>query len=135
MPVKQARMREMASQALSPFPLGPNNTKSNAFHDIENAHGPEQQSHKVHPRTRRPEADSHLIGDETGLQGVFNRSMGYIVGTVLKAQSLDEEFADFKCLGNTYANTPDSILVASSHGHKNPSRRQSASTLRRIVGG
>ncbi|KAJ5562355.1 hypothetical protein N7535_003193 [Penicillium sp. DV-2018c] len=35
MPVQQARMREMASQALSPLPLGPNNTKSNAFDDIE----------------------------------------------------------------------------------------------------
>ncbi|KAJ5142876.1 uncharacterized protein N7515_001663, partial [Penicillium bovifimosum] len=48
------------------------------------SHGPEQQSHKVHPRIRRPEADSHLIDDEAGLQCVFNHSMGYIVGKVLK---------------------------------------------------
>ncbi|KAJ5919737.1 hypothetical protein N7454_009572 [Penicillium verhagenii] len=34
-----------------------------------------------------------------------------MVGKILKAQSIDLEFADFKCLGNPYANTPDSILM------------------------
>ncbi|GAB1199651.1 hypothetical protein APSETT444_009008 [Aspergillus pseudonomiae] len=35
MPAMQARARKVASQALPPFSLGPNHTKSNALHDIE----------------------------------------------------------------------------------------------------
>lgn len=34
MPAKQARVREISSQALPPPPLGPNHTKSNAIHNI-----------------------------------------------------------------------------------------------------
>ncbi|KAJ5273886.1 hypothetical protein N7478_009011 [Penicillium angulare] len=130
MPAKQARVREIASQALPPFLLGPNHTKSNALHDIEfvgelhrwsnflrfveNEIQGQRWSTKVIKYTHRlgnPEAESQVIGDETGLQGVFSHSVGFMVGKILKAQSIDLEFADFKCLGNHYANTPDSILM------------------------
>jgi hypothetical protein len=37
--------------------------------------------------------------------------VGFIVGKILEALSIDLEFADFKCLGRSYANTPDSILM------------------------
>jgi hypothetical protein len=130
MPAKQARVRAVASQALPPLPLGPNHTKSNALHDIEfvgELHSwsnflrfvetyvqDQRWSNKVIKYTHGlgdPEAESQLIGDETGLQGVFNHSVGFMVGKILNAQSIDLEFADFKCLGNPYANTPDSILM------------------------
>lgn len=35
MPARQARVREVASQALPPLSLGPKHSKSNALHDIE----------------------------------------------------------------------------------------------------
>ncbi|KAJ5956006.1 hypothetical protein N7501_010285 [Penicillium viridicatum] len=109
MPAKQARVREVASQALPPLPFGPNHTKSSAIHNIEYVgeihrwsnflrfvetyvHG-QRWSNRVIKYTHRllgdPEAESYLIGDET-------------------------EFADFKCLGNPYANTPDSIMMTTN---------------------
>ena len=57
-----------------------------------------------------PKLEPQLIGDKTGLQGLFDHSVGFVAGKILKAQSIDLAFADFKCLGNPYANTPDSIL-------------------------
>ncbi|KAJ5273130.1 hypothetical protein N7478_008255 [Penicillium angulare] len=48
----------------------------------------EKWSQKVIKCIRRlesPEAKSHLIGDETGLQSAFNHSVGFMVGKVLKA--------------------------------------------------
>ncbi|KAJ5781628.1 uncharacterized protein N7518_010111 [Penicillium psychrosexuale] len=130
MPAKQARVREVASQALPPLPLGPNHTESNALHTIEFVGELHRWSNflrfvETHVQGQRwstkflkythglgdPEAESQLIGDETGLQGVFNHSVGFMVGKILKAQSIDLEFADFKCLGSHYANTPDSILM------------------------
>lgn len=133
MPAKQARVREVASQALPPLLLVPNHTKSSAIHNIEYVgeihrwsnflrfvqtyvQG-QRRSNRVIKYTHRlgdPEAESNLIGDETGLQGVFNHSVGFIVGKILKAQSIGLEFADFKCLGNPYANTPDSIMVTTN---------------------
>ncbi|KNG80843.1 hypothetical protein ANOM_010421 [Aspergillus nomiae NRRL 13137] len=71
MSIKQARARKVASQALPQFSLGPNHIKSNALHDIEfvikYTHG-----------LGDPEAESQLIGDKTGLQGVFNHSVGFM---------------------------------------------------------
>lgn len=132
MPAKQARVREVAAQALPPLPQGPNHTNSNALHNIEyvgelchwvdflrfvEIHIQGQTwSNKVikyTPRLDGPEAESHLIGDETGLQGVFNHSVGFMVGKILRAQSIDLQFADFKCLGDPYPKTPDSILMTS----------------------
>ncbi|KAJ5968738.1 hypothetical protein N7501_004986 [Penicillium viridicatum] len=133
MPAKQARVREVAAQALPPLPQGRNHTKSNALHDIEYVgelrhwfdflrfvegytQG-QRWSNKVIKYTSRSgdhEAESHLIGDETGLQGLFNHSVGFIVGKILEAQSINLQFADFKCLGHPYSNTPDSILMTSS---------------------
>jgi hypothetical protein len=133
MPAKQCRPREVASQALPPLPLGPNYTKSNALHDIEYVGKLRRWSNflrfverfvqdqrwsntliKYAPGLADPEAESHLIGDETGIQGVFNHSVGFMVGKVLQAQSIDIRFADFKCLGNNYTNTPDSILMTTN---------------------
>ncbi|KAJ5405263.1 hypothetical protein N7465_006547 [Penicillium sp. CMV-2018d] len=123
MPANQARVREVASQALPPLPLVPNHTKSSAIHNIgyvgeihrwsnflrfvETYVQGQRWSNRVIKYTHRvgdPEAESNLIGDETGLQGVFNHS----------AQSIGLEFADFKCLGNPYANTPDSIMMTTN---------------------
>ncbi|OQD60011.1 hypothetical protein PENPOL_c033G07087 [Penicillium polonicum] len=133
MPAKQARVREVASQALPPLPLGPNHTKSNAIHNIryvgeihrwsnflrfvQTYVQGQRWSNRVIKYTHRlgdPEVESNLIGDETGLQGVFNHSVGFIVGKILKAQSIGLEFADFKCLGNPDANTPDSIMMTTN---------------------
>lgn len=130
MPPKQARPREVISQALPPIPLGRHHTKSNALHSIEYVGELYQWSNflrfverqiqeqswthnliKYSNSLANPEAESHLIGDETGLQGLFNHLVGFMVGKVLKAESIDLEFAGFKCLGEPYANTPDSILM------------------------
>ncbi|KAB8259514.1 hypothetical protein BDV32DRAFT_150398 [Aspergillus pseudonomiae] len=107
--IKQARARKVAFQVLPLFSLGPNHTKSNALYDIEF-----RWSNKVIKYTHGlgdPEAESHLTGDETGLWGVFNHSVAFMVGKVPKAQSIDLKFADSKCLGSPYANTPDNILM------------------------
>ncbi|KAJ5515625.1 hypothetical protein N7527_007185 [Penicillium freii] len=111
MPAKQAHVREVASQAFLLLPLGPNHTKSNAIHNIKYVgeihrwsnflRFVETYSNKVIKYTYLlgdPEAESNLIGDET----------------VCKAQSIGLEFADFKCLGNPYANTPDSIILTTN---------------------
>lgn len=130
MPPKQARVREVVSQALPPLPIGPNHTKSNALHDIEYVGELHHWSNflrfvetqiqgqnwtnklvKYNNSSINPEAESHLIGDETGIQCIFNHSVGFIVGKILKLESIDLQFADFKCLGKRYANTPDSILM------------------------
>lgn len=130
MPAKQVRVREAAAQALPPLPLGPNHTKSDALHPIkfvgelhpwpnflrlvETYAQSLRWSNKLIRYSNAPgspEAESQLIGDETGVQGVFNHSVGYYVGKMLQAQSIDLQFADFKCLGLAYANTPDSTLM------------------------
>ncbi|CAI7606948.1 unnamed protein product [Penicillium viridicatum] len=114
MPAKQARVREVASQAFLLLPLGPNHTKSNAIHNIkyvgeihrrsnflrfvETYVQGQRWSNRVIKYTHLlgdPEAESNLIGDET-------------------AQSIGLEFADFKCLGNPHANTPDSIMMTTN---------------------
>jgi hypothetical protein len=133
MPAKQARVREVAAQALPPVPLGPHHTTSSALHDlyfvgelhpwpnflrsVETCIQDQRWSNKVIKYTDKsgnPEAESQLIGDETGLQGLFNHSVGFIVGKILEAQSIHLKFSDFKCLGNPYAKTPDSVMITTN---------------------
>ncbi|KAI2788343.1 hypothetical protein POX_e06357 [Penicillium oxalicum] len=133
MPPKQVRAREMASQAIPPVPIGPHQTTSNALHRIKflgELHrwpnffrGIESYIQSTRWSTKaikythtsgNPEAESHLIVDEAGLQGLFNHSIGYLVGKILEVQSIDLQFADFRCLGSQYAKTPDSILMTTN---------------------
>lgn len=41
--------------------------------------------------------------------------MGTVLGHIFEALSIDAHFADFKCLGSTYHNTPDVILKTSQN--------------------
>lgn len=49
------------------------------------------------------------LRDEHGVQGRFQQSSWPVMRQVLKAQSIDMHFADFKCQGSSYTNTPDMI--------------------------
>lgn len=51
-----------------------------------------------------------LVGDEHGVQGRFQQSVGQVLGKVLDARGIEARFADFKCLGSAYKNTPDVVL-------------------------
>ncbi|RHZ61492.1 hypothetical protein CDV55_105047 [Aspergillus turcosus] len=127
---KQVRTREAVLQGLPPLFRGPNQTKSSALHKLEfvgrlrqwpNFLGQviqtdqrEVWSPKVIKYTQQGrdlEAETVLVGDEHGVQGRFQQSVGQVVGKILDAQGINAHFADFKCLGGAYRNTPDVILM------------------------
>lgn len=55
------------------------------------------------------------LGDEHGLQGRFQQSVGQIVEAALEAQSIDISLGDFKASGVAYDKVPDVALIV-----KNP---------------
>ena len=59
---------------------------------------------------------------EPGVQGRFQQPLGPVLGHIFifKVQSIDLTFADFKCLGMTYAGTHDRILKNNSSDPKVP---------------
>lgn len=72
-----------------------------------------QYSHQVIQITQASRdlyRESVVVGDEHGLQGRFQQSVGSVLGHVLVAQGSDLRFADFKSLGSQYSKSPDVIL-------------------------
>lgn len=62
--------------------------------------------------SRRLDEEIVHVGDEHGVQGRFQQSVGSVIGHVCAAQGIDIHFADFKCIGSPYTNIPDVILKA-----------------------
>lgn len=62
------------------------------------------------PAYMEPWVKNLLVGDEHGVQGRFQQSVGQVLGKVLDARGIEARFADFKCLGSAYNNTPDVVL-------------------------
>jgi hypothetical protein len=57
-----------------------------------------------------------LAVDEHGVQGRFQQSVGQVLGKVLDAQGINAHFADFKCLGSAYKETPDIVSMSQGIG-------------------
>lgn len=80
---------------------------------MEAADADQNWSQRVITFSQKPrdiEEETVGVGDEYEVQGRFQGSIGSVMGKVLKAQSIEMRFADFKCLGSSYTNTPDVIL-------------------------
>ncbi|KAF7128471.1 hypothetical protein CNMCM5793_003201 [Aspergillus hiratsukae] len=127
---KQVRTREAVLQCLPPLLRGPHHTKSSAIHRLKFV-GPLRQWAnfleqviqtdqgevwspriiKYTQQARDLEAETVLVPDEHGVQGRFQQSVGQVVGKILDAQGINAHFADFKCIGGAYHNTPDAILM------------------------
>jgi hypothetical protein len=61
--------------------------------------------------SRHIQTEGVYVGDQHGIQGQFQQSVEQALGLVLGTQSIDLHLADFKCLGNSYTNTPDVIMM------------------------
>ncbi|KAJ6036814.1 hypothetical protein N7540_001093 [Penicillium herquei] len=55
------------------------------------------------------------VGDEHGIQGRFQQSIGTVLGHAFKAESMDIQFADFQCLGEAHDKIPDFVLQNSGN--------------------
>ncbi|KAJ5196319.1 hypothetical protein N7449_006798 [Penicillium cf. viridicatum] len=129
----QQRARDTVSAALPRLLLGPNHTHSSALHKVRFV-GPMREwegffdevlstiaaqkwSNKVVAYTllaRDLQEEKVPVGDENGLQGRFQQSMGQVVGAALGAQSINIGFGDFKAAGAAYDLVPDSAMLMNS---------------------
>ncbi|CEJ55195.1 hypothetical protein PMG11_01464 [Penicillium brasilianum] len=95
--------------------LGPLSRWSNFLRAVEATSNTQTWSPRVIKYTQRLDEEAVQVGDEHGVQGRFQQSLGSLMGHVFKAQSIDLHFADFKCLGSSYTDVPDVILKNSNN--------------------
>jgi hypothetical protein len=129
----QLRSRDVVRDALPPLCVSQHHTTSSALHPISFV-GPlrkwqdfirDVKSFGESQRWSRIVIDHELVsrdlnrekvwlGDEHGLQGRFQQSVGQTVGATLEAQSIDISFGDFKASGVAYDKVPDCALIATN---------------------
>lgn len=75
---------------------------------VDSQHHPTRNTQQA----RDMEAETVVVGDEHGVQGRFQQSVGQVLGKVPDAQAIDQNFADFKCIGSPYQKTPDVVTMS-----------------------
>lgn len=103
--------------------IGPLREWTTFLRDVQSFHKSQRWSRKIvgHELVSR---DVHrervYVGDEHGLQGRFQQSVGQVVGSALEAQSTQIVFGDFKAAGVHYNLVPDFALISTdpSDTHK-----------------
>ncbi|KAJ5531802.1 hypothetical protein N7527_005195 [Penicillium freii] len=127
----QLSARDVVHNALPQLHVSENHTKSSAWHpiyfvgplapwgnfvrDVQNFDASQVWSRVVidHELVSRDlHREKVWLGDEHGLQGRFQQSVGQIVGAALEAQSINITFGDFKASGVAYDKVPDVALLA-----------------------
>jgi hypothetical protein len=128
---KTVRSREALWESLPGLLQGPSRTKSSALHDLDfigplrewpnflqdviaNVQGQKWSTRviKYAQQARDLDAETVLVGDEHGVQGRFQQSVGQVLGKILNAQGINAHFADFKCLNSAYDKIPDVITMS-----------------------
>lgn len=129
----QLRSRDVVRDALPPLRISPDHTTSSALHpisfvgplrewqnfirDVENFDTNQRWSRIVinHELVSRDlNREKVWLGDEYGLQGRFQQSVGQTVGASLEAQAIGISFGDFKASGVAYDKVPDCALIATN---------------------
>lgn len=128
--MRELRVNETIRGALPPLRKNDNHTTSSALHDVEFT-GPMRewtdfitevlttdQANKwtltivdCELSSRDIHKEKVFVGDENGLQGRFQQSVGQVVGAALEAEFINISFGDFKTAGVVYRGTPDCIMV------------------------
>ncbi|CAI7642862.1 unnamed protein product [Penicillium palitans] len=128
--------RTLLRKPLPPLDVGPYHTTSSALHegrflgtlhnwpnffqDVKQFESNQNWSPSLlgwSLQSRRVDTEFVAIGDEHGLQGRFQQSVGQVVGSVLNAQNIAVKFGDFKSADIAsvypgYTLTPDVALIS-----------------------
>ncbi|KAJ5186504.1 hypothetical protein N7449_011268 [Penicillium cf. viridicatum] len=128
--------RTLLRKPLPPLDVGPYHTTSSALHegrffgtlhnwpnffqDVKQFENNQDWSPSLlgwSLQSRRVDTEFVAIGDEHGLQGRFQQSVGQVVGSVLNAQNIAVKFGDFKSADIAsvypgYTLTPDVALIS-----------------------
>lgn len=133
MPASSRRIsaKDATSSSIPPLLIGKHHTTSSALHNlgykgplrrwsnflraVETDSKTRNWSRRVIKYNERLDEEVVEVGDEHGVQGRFQQSIGTVLGHVFRAQSIDLTFADFKTLGSSYYGTPDVIIKSSNN--------------------
>lgn len=129
---EEIRARQTLESPLPPLRVGYYHTTSQAIHPLKFTgtlvEWPKflqsvEDFYKSQPRSGGAKPSVHsfgphnmerervCIGDEEGLRGRFQQAVGQSVGAILELKSSEMYFADFKCSGSKYKNTPDIVVL------------------------
>ncbi|KAI2791878.1 hypothetical protein POX_c04758 [Penicillium oxalicum] len=133
MPGKRVTVRQATRSTIPRLLVGDHHTASTALHplkyqailrpwpafrmDVQAMDAAMRWSNRtVHYTESSRHLDEEIVhvGDEHGVQGRFQQSVGSVIGHVCAAQGIDIHFADFKCIGSPYTSIPD-VILKSTH--------------------
>lgn len=130
--------KKLVESAAPSLEAGPYHTTSSALHDLEfkgdlhpwpgflssvrvmhENHAWRNECLNLSLQTRDPYTYGNVIvGDESGVQGRFNKYFGDTMNAVFKSQSIRMRFGDFRASQSTYSGIPGVVLMDDNYQSK-----------------